>query len=389
MDKIKKIPVIGYILRLIYAIAKLPMHIDQIYERNQEMVKGQGELLNCIQRLQDDIRVLQGQKDELQRRLQESWNNIQQLQTQYNEQQQIQYNEQQKISEAQRSIDQAKTEIHVLKNLELDGKYFEKLRLLLSSHPVLWGEKDRLHISDLAAVFSCFFNTNSGEITIGDYTFAGSGVSILAGSHDPDLKGLLRRDAEITDGCDIQIGNGVWLASNSTILGPATIGDNAVIAAGAVVVPGTIIPPNTIYAGVPAKQIGILELDNSNEVTNPAIQKALERNDGVLYVDGWTEKKVSAVGEEICIGRYLLKQSAYIYTSKSKICLLYAIQNGDKAMLYCKIDNKELQKYELYESYGKIDIEINEKQIAENSVHVVELYSDLSDKQLFIATSKK
>ena len=115
---------------------------------------------------------------------------------------------------------------------------------------------------------SCFFNTNSGNITIGDYTFAGSGVSILAGSHDQHLKGLLRRDVEITEGCDINIGKGVWLASNSTVLGPVTIGNNAVVAAGAVVVPGTVIPENTIYAGVPAKCIGKLELEDAQDTTS-------------------------------------------------------------------------------------------------------------------------
>ena len=51
---------------------------------------------------------------------------------------------------------------------------------------------------------------------------------------------------------DILIGNGVWLASNTTILGPCSIGDNAAIAAGSVVTPNTVVPPNVLFAGMPA-----------------------------------------------------------------------------------------------------------------------------------------
>ena len=118
-------------------------------------------------------------------------------------------------------------------------KGLSELKKELSISPAVWGDEKRLEISEKAAVYSCFFNTNSGHIKIGDYTFAGSGVSILAGSHDPDLTGFVRRNSDFKEGYDIEIGNGVWLGSNSTILGPCKIEDNAVIAAGAVIVPGT------------------------------------------------------------------------------------------------------------------------------------------------------
>lgn len=361
MEKIKKIPIIGYIFRLLYAIAKLPMHIDKMYEQNQEMAKKQGELQNECIRLQDSIVILQ-------RSWQEAWNGIQQLQNQNNEQQQ--------------QLSETKQGIYILKNLELDRNYFEKLRLLLSIHPVLWGDKEKLHISKLATMASCFFNTNSGSITIGDYTFAGSGVSILAGSHDQHLKGLLRRDVEITEGCDIQIGKGVWLASNSTILGPAKIGDNAVVAAGAVVVPGTIILPNTIYAGVPAKQIGILELDNANEITNPAILRALERNDGVLYVDGWTEKRERKVDDILYRGHELIKDMAVIYTNRSVYNIFY--ESEEEFSMYYKIDGKETQEIKIQLPHGNIEIKLEEENHASEKIHIIEVKTKENGTGLFL-----
>ena len=167
----------------------------------------------------------------------------------------------------------------------------EVINRSLSTHKTLWGSAERLHISPKADVFTCFFNTNSGSVTVGDYTFAGSGVSLLAGSHDPHLTGLMRRDADLKDGCDIVIGNGVWLASGCSLLGPCTVGDNAVIAAGAVVTPGTHVPANTIYGGIPAREIGRLELEHAGAPGDPATQRAIVRNGGVLYGDGWSSKK--------------------------------------------------------------------------------------------------
>jgi len=167
----------------------------------------------------------------------------------------------------------------------------EVINRSLSTHKTLWGSAERLHISPKADVFTCFFNTNSGSVTVGDYSFAGSGVSLLAGSHDPHLTGLMRRDAELKDGCDIVVGKGVWLASGCTLLGPCTVGDNAVVAAGAVVVPGTHVPANTIYGGIPAREIGRLELEHAGTPGDPSTQRAIVRNGGVLYVDGWSSKK--------------------------------------------------------------------------------------------------
>ena len=368
VEKIKKIPVIGYIFRLIYAIVKLPMHVDQMYEQNRENAKKQAELQNECIRLQDNIELLKNQKADLQESLKEAWNGIQQLQTQNVEQQQL-------LNEVQQSLNQERQEIHVLRELEMDGQYFEKLRLLLSIHPVLWGDKEKLHISELATMASCFFNTNSGNITIGDYTFAGSGVSILAGSHDQHLKGLLRRDVEITEGCDINIGKGVWLASNSTVLGPVTIGNNAVVAAGAVVVPGTVIPENTIYAGVPAKCIGKLELEDAQDTTNPAILRALERNHGVLYVEGWTEKKERRIDGTLYRGHEQVKENAVIYTKNLSYKAFYECDK--ETTLYYKVDNGKMQEISMKDRQGTIDIVLDEERLNEK-IYVIEFIADTS-----------
>lgn len=202
-----------------------------------------------------------------------------------------------------------------------------KLNRELSINPTIWGKSERLEIDETAAVFTCFFNTNSGRIRVGKYTFAGSGVSLLAGSHDPQLTGFLRRDAELTEGCDIIIGNGVWLASNSTVLGPCTIGDNAVIAAGAVLVPGTEVPAGAIYGGVPAREIGRVQTVNESETNSLAIRKAIERNDGVLFVRGWS----SRINEAFLHPAHWLFGEGTVLTSLKKAELQYHLEDAERA----------------------------------------------------------
>ncbi len=216
-----------------------------------------------------------------------------------------------------------------LKKLYARSELIGQLNTELSIHPTLWGKPERLDVSPLASVFTCFFNTNSGRITVGDYTFAGSGVSILAGSHDPQLKDFLRRDAELTEGCDIRIGRGVWLASNCTVLGPCTIGDNAVIAAGAVIVPGTEVPSDTVYGGIPARQIARLAFPDTPLERDPAVLRALERNDGILFTEGWTPREAGIL-------RYpghWLRREGNVLVAGNRWRLLYRIWNGQNCNL--------------------------------------------------------
>ena len=212
----------------------------------------------------------------------------------------------------------------------MDDEALQRVKMNLSNHTALWGPESRLHIAENASVDTCFFNTNSGSITIGEYSFAGSGVSLLAGSHDPDLTGFLRRDAELQEGCDIWVGKGVWLASNCTILGPCRIEDNSVIAAGAVVVPGTVVSANTVYGGVPAKKIRSLCLESGLTLSNPAVKKAFERSGGVLFVEGWSEKKIYP-GLPV-IGHFLTGKGL-IFVQEPNWVLYYGLNNGENGRL--------------------------------------------------------
>lgn len=65
------------------------------------------------------------------------------------------------------------------------------------------------------------------------------------------------------DGAPI-IGNDVYIAAGSRILGDITIGDNVIIGANSVVLKN--IPPNSIVAGVPAKVIGTVEFSIWDEL---------------------------------------------------------------------------------------------------------------------------
>lgn len=200
-----------------------------------------------------------------------------------------------------------------------DREMLSRLNRGLSISPTVWGDPSRLEIDETAKVFTCFFNTNSGRIRIGEAVFAGSGVSILAGSHDPQLTGYLRRDAEMTEGCDIEVGKGVWLASRCTLLGPCRIGENAVIAAGAVVVPGTEVPAGTVWGGIPAKQIGTLDLAEMSP-DNPSVKAAFERSEGILFADGWGERIGGLVGAP---GHWLCKEEAGLMTDRADWTLIY------------------------------------------------------------------
>ena len=259
-----------------------------------------------------------------------------------------------RINSALEQVCDASMRIDDLKELRVPNEYFEKLNFALSANPTLWGPKDRLHISDTTAVFTCFFNTNSGDITIGDYSFAGSGVSILTGSHDVELTGLPRRDSEETKGRDVIIGNGVWLGSNCTILGPCKIGDNAVIAAGAVVTPGTEVEEGTVYGGVPAKKISEIKLSKDGEISDAMI-RAIERNDGVLFTKGWSEKKHQFFKDECLMGHFLLDEKGCILLKNGEYVIKYSKNEKEDVSLTIKEGGSE-EKHTLTDKEGIIKI---------------------------------
>ena len=194
-----------------------------------------------------------------------------------------------------------------LNALMADGERLSALRTNLSIHPALWGPAERLHISPEASIGSCYLNTNSGEITVGEFTFAGPGVSLITGSHDARLRDFPRRDLSPQRGHDIVIGRGVWLCANTTVLGPCRIGDHAVIAAGAVVIPGTEVEAGAIYGGVPARKIG-----ETGDMDPETERQAFSRFGGCLYTRGWYAAETVRNGDAELTGHWMIATEAEI-----------------------------------------------------------------------------
>jgi maltose O-acetyltransferase len=93
-----------------------------------------------------------------------------------------------------------------------------------------------------------------GSVRIGNGVRLGHHVSLLTVDHEigpPEQRCGPRLTGPIV------IGDGVWVASNVTVLPGVTVGDGAVVAAGAVVTRDVL--PNTLVAGVPARLIRALD----------------------------------------------------------------------------------------------------------------------------------
>ena len=115
-----------------------------------------------------------------------------------------------------------------------------------------------IHIGKDVFINACCCFQDQGGIQIGDGTLIGHQVVLATLNHDFDPKKL----KDIIP-APIQIGENVWIGSNSVIVGGVTIGDNAIIAAGSVVTKD--VDANTVVGGVPAKFIKLIETDRSNE----------------------------------------------------------------------------------------------------------------------------
>jgi acetyltransferase-like isoleucine patch superfamily enzyme len=123
--------------------------------------------------------------------------------------------------------------------------------------PLIHGDQSRLHVAPSAIVNNALLNLSSGHITVGEHAFFGHNVSVLTGTHDVKKFGAERQQAIPKEGRDVVIGEGVWLASNVTVLGPVTIGEHAVVGACSLVQED--VEPYAVVAGIPAKQIRKLE----------------------------------------------------------------------------------------------------------------------------------
>lgn len=374
MKKIKDLPIIGYVLRVLLAVIKLPKHIDAFYHA----LKEQSDQISSVEKQLQEI-------NDIKNRLNAIYEWMDKAEKQLGEIEILKQSDRDCLKEIEilkQSDRECLKEIEILKQWNMDrlneikkilyrvddlegcnvsDDYIKRLNLLSSTTPTIWGKESRLHISEFANVNSCTFNVNSGHIYIDDFTFSGLGVSLLAGSHDMELSGFLRRNYELPEGFDIKIGKGVWLASNCTILGPAVIGDNAVIAAGAVIVPGTVVQPNTVYGGVPAKKIKELEFQDNDAIENQAIQSALKRNGDILFLEGWSERKHYAEADLVYPGYYLIKDEAIILCTKKENKLTLSYIMDDTACYQVRIVVDGMQKeYSFTEKKGSIEIPLNQ-----------------------------
>jgi acetyltransferase-like isoleucine patch superfamily enzyme len=123
--------------------------------------------------------------------------------------------------------------------------------------PKVFGEIDRLHISEEAIVQNATFNLASGHITIERTAFFGHNVTLLTGTHDYKLQGEDRMRTFPEKGRDIVVKEGAWLASNVTVLGPCVIGRHAVVGACSLVMEN--VADYSVVAGVPARVIRSLQ----------------------------------------------------------------------------------------------------------------------------------
>lgn len=95
----------------------------------------------------------------------------------------------------------------------------------------------------------------NARITIGSGCLVSQFCSIIAVNHDTRSGVSMVLAGPDTRKSGVTIGDNVWLGAGVTILPGSRIGDGAVIAANSVVLHD--IPPDEIWAGSPARRVGV------------------------------------------------------------------------------------------------------------------------------------
>jgi maltose O-acetyltransferase len=114
----------------------------------------------------------------------------------------------------------------------------------------------------------CHFSLNA-PVTIGDNAILGHYVRVITDTHV--IGPGYRRCGERAP-MPVAIGDGVWIASNVTILPGVAIGAGSVVASGSVVTRS--VPPNSLVAGVPAQVLRRLPEEASEWAREAALKEA-------------------------------------------------------------------------------------------------------------------
>lgn len=139
--------------------------------------------------------------------------------------------------------------------LDLAQRCAVDLQRILLQTPRIFGDASRVTIKTKHRTLNdVLINTFSGRVEIGEDCMFGHGVMLLAGTHDHRKLAEERRTAVPTDGHDIILERGVWLASGVIVVGPARIGEHAVVTAGSIV--RGDVAARAIFAGNPAMKVG-------------------------------------------------------------------------------------------------------------------------------------
>jgi hypothetical protein len=164
------------------------------------------------------------------------------------------------------------------------------------------------------------------------------------------------------------------------LLGPCRIGNDAVIAAGAVVAPETTVPAGAIYGGVPAKEIGRIR-QVEDPIYNEAVLNALKRNEGVLFLQGWSDKKQYPGMNGP--GHFLSDHKGLLLTDRNTWCIHYALHGCENAEFDLS-GNFGTKQILLKEGIGCITISLD---LPEKRAETV-MFKSLTDKaELFLQIS--
>ncbi len=134
---------------------------------------------------------------------------------------------------------------------------------LIEAYIAFEQEGTKILIGDRTFIGSSTTISVAEQVSIGDYVLISWGVNIV--DHNSHAISFSKRKNDVLDWkkgkkdwlnvaiSPVNIGNKVWIGSNSIILKGVTIGEGSIIGAGAVVT--NDVPPWTIVAGNPARVI--------------------------------------------------------------------------------------------------------------------------------------